>query len=306
MSLLKEKFAVKVKVEGNKGTKESADSAIYVEDLVINPTFEMTPRPGGGIWLGPVQSDIRGPAIGACSFTAEMKGDGSTGFDTALAILFQACGLLQASLVYNTHSTIAAMKTISIDAWRDGKKFGLSGAMGNAVIVGVAGERVLVNFTFIGAWVNPTDEGLPAFAPGTEAPMRWEIGAFKIGNIDSKTANHSLDLGMTPVMRADAAMVRGTNFHAIITNHRPIVTLDPEDVLIATNDLEGGLLSQATHAISMVPQSADVKCTIALPAVQIIGLDEAERDGLMTKDYTGLCINSSGNDAVTLTTAAVS
>lgn len=306
MSLLTEIFAMKVKIEGNKGTKESADSAIYVEDLAINPTFEMTPRAGGGVTLASIQGDIPGPKVGVCSFTAEMKGNGSTGFDDALAILFQASGMLQESLVYHNHSLTAAQKTITIDVWRDRKKFGLSGAMGTWQIVGDSGGRVQVNFTFTGAWVNPTDEVLPAFSPGTESPMRWETGALTIGLVDSFTATHSLDIGANVIMRADAAQVRGTNFHAIITRYRPIITLDPEDVLIATNDLEGNLLSGATAAISMVPQSADVKCTIELPAVQIIGLDEGDRDGLMIRAYSGLCLESSGNDAVKLTTAAVS
>lgn len=307
MSLLSDKFAMKVKVETTKGTKVAGDSAIYVEDLVINPTFEFTPRTGGGATLGPQQGDIRGPQIGECTFTAEMKGNGSTGFDAALAILFQACGLLQTALVYKNHSTIAAQKTISIDVWQDGKKKGLSGAMGTFQIVGVSGERVLVNFSFIGSWVAPIDEVLPAFAPGVESPMRWQTGAFTIGGVTSLTANHSLDIGANVVMRMDGGLIPGTNFHAVITRYRPIITLDPEDVLIATNDLEGNLLSGATAAISMVPQSADVKCTIALALVQLIELTGSDRDGLKTNDYTGLCLDSvtPGNDAVILTTAAV-
>lgn len=305
MSLLSQKYVVKVAVEATKGTKLAGDSAIYVEDMEINPAFEFTPRASGGKFLGVNEGDVRGLQMGGCNFTAEMKGNGSTGFDPALAILFQGCGLLQTALVYKTHSTIAAQKTISIDVWRDGKKFGLAGAMGNAIIVGVSGERVLVNFTFIGAWIAPIDDALPAFAPGTESPMRWQTGAFTIGGVPSKTANHSLDLGTIVVMRPDAGHVVGTSLHAVITNYRPIITLDPEDVLITDNDLEGNLLSGATAAISMVPQSADVKCTIALPAVQIIDLPGSERDGLAIKDYTGLCGNSSGDDAVTLTTAAV-
>jgi hypothetical protein len=307
MSLLTDKFAMKVKAEVTKGLQLAADEAIYVEDLVINPTLEMTPRSGGGASLAPNQGDIPGPQIGECTFTAEMKGNGSTGFDTAVATLLQACGLLQTSLVYNNHSTIAAQKTITIDVWQDGKKKGLTGAMGNAIIVGVSGERVLINFSFIGAWVAPTDEAIPAFAPGVESPMRWDTGAFTVGGVASKTANHSLDIGANVVMRMDAGLIAGTNFHAVITRYRPIITLDPEDVLIAVNDLEGNLLSGATAAISMVPQSADVKCTIALALVQLIELTGADRDGLKTNDYTGLCLDSltPGNDAVIMTTAAV-
>jgi len=302
--LLTRKRVIKVKIEDPKGDKIAADQALWVEDLDIHQTSPFTERRGTGKHLGFGEEGVIEELSGVCSFTAEFRSNGSNGLEAGLAILLQGCKFKKAAEVYNLHSSHAADKTLSIDVWEDGRKKGLAGASGNVTAEGDVGKRVLLRFEFSGIWQAPIDENLPAYSPAVTPPMMLRDGTFELGSKSIKIGRFSLNMNNVVVPRPDVDAPSGIAYY-MITDFGPVFNADPEADLIAGYDYHGILLARTEAAISLVIDDGTAKATFALPKVQIRELAEGDRDGIAVYDYTGQCNNNTGDDAVTITGAAV-
>lgn len=288
---------MKVKVEAAKGTKVGGDQAILAFDQEIQSTAPFIERRGNGARLGPIYTGVLGERSGSCNFSAELRGDGSQGLEAGLAILLQGCGLVKASQVYSTHSAYANQKTISIDAYEDGIKKGLAGAMGNCTIIGEIGKRVMCNFEYFGAWQAPTDAAIPAFAPSSTPPMKLSGATFSIGGSSIQIANYELNFGTQVVMRPDPDTNEGFS-HYLITDLTPEISLDPEADLVANYDFNGLWLAGTEATIVLVLTDGTDTITITLENVQIKELQGGDRDGIATYDYTGQCRSDGSNAAI--------
>lgn len=300
MPLLTRKRVIKVKLEAVRGTKLAGDQAILVFDLEIKPTSPYEARKGSGLYLGHNNIGIHGERSGSCSFTTELRSDGSAGMETGVAILLQAAGFVKSTEVYSQHSNIANQKTISIDVWEDGVKKGLAGAMGTCTISGDIGKRMMLNFEFFGVWQAPIDEALPAYAPLSTIPMKLSGGTFTIGGASLKIAKYELNTGNTVVMRPDPDGAAGFLFY-IITDYDPEISLDPETELIATYDYNGIWLAGTEAAVSLAVTDGTDTITISTPKVQIKELVEGDREGIQDYEYTGQCNNNGVTPAITIT-----
>ncbi len=298
--MLSEITAIAVKVEAVKGTEVSADADIYVEDLQINPTGEHIPRGGTGVYLGTTYPGIIGGQTGKCTFTAELRGDGSQGLDPGLAILLQACGYKQTVEVYNTHSAFADQKTISIDVFQNGILKTLYGAAGTFTMEGEEGQRVLFRFDFDGLFKDTVDEAVPAYTPSTVAPMMWTGGTFTMGGISQLISRFTLDAGNNVVPKQDIAGPGGVTYFFQST-YNPTVSFDPEAKLKQTDPVlqdwtdavEGALVLAFTDGTDII--------TIDALKVQYTEVPEGLRNNLRIYEVTGQCRHSAGNDAVTFT-----
>lgn len=300
--LLTRKRVLKVSLESVKGTSVAATSALRVEDPICKANYAWTERKSSGIYMGDEQSDVRGPKVGQSTFITELKGDGSGGADTALAVLLQGLGLLKTSEVYNAHSLISAQKALSLEQSEDGKLKGLSGAMGSAVLSAIAGERAILTVTLDGNYDDVTDVALPANAPGSETPLRFENGTVTFGGVALKIAAVSLDFGMAVFPKQDGAALTGVAYFKI-NDHAPTISIDPEDELVAAFNYEGFYAAGTTSVVVLNFTNGTDKCTIDLPAVQMIQLDPADRDGAAVYDINGKSLVSAGNDDLKLTFA---
>lgn len=299
--LLTRKRVIKVTIETTKGTKVAGTSAIRVFDLEINSTAPFEERKGSGLYLGNTEAGILGELSGSCSFKAELRGNGASGMDAAIAILLQACGFKKAVEVYTLSSTLSDHKTISIDVWEDGRKKGLAGASGIVTFEGEVGKRMMCNFEFFGRWVAPIDEALPAYVPGTETPLRLQAGTFTLATEAIKIAKYGLATGANVIMRGDVSAAGGID-HYMITDFDPVVSLDPEADLVAGHDYHGIWLAGTEAAVSLaIGGGALDTITIAQPKVQYRELRESDRNGIQIYDLTGQCNHDSGDDAVTIT-----
>lgn len=298
--LLSRKKVIKVAVEGTKGTGVAGTAALLVYDLDIKPTAEFIPRRGPGLYLGNTNVGVLGALTGECSFKTELRGTDSSGLDTGLAILLQACGFVKTAEVYNVDSVFTDHKTISIDVYEDGVRKEIEGAMGNVTFEGEAGGVMMLDFTFQGRWVAPTDQALPANAPGTTIPMRLQGGTFTLGGVSAKIGKFSLNMNNELSTREDVDGGGGLT-HFMIVDNDPQLSIDPEADLIATLDINGLWLAHTTAVVSLAIGNGTDTATFAIPVMQYMEIPEGDRSGKLIYDITGKCIHSSGDDAVTLT-----
>lgn len=303
--LVTRKRVLKVSIESNKGDSVSATSALRVETPILKANYNWTERGSNSIYMGNEQTDVRGPKVGQSTFVTELKGDGAGGCDSALAVLFQGLGLLKTAEAYNTHSLVSAQKALSLEQWEDGKFKGLAGVMGNAVLSANAGERAILTVTLDGIYDEVTDDDLPANAPGAETPLYFQNGTVTFGGEALKIASVSLDFGMKVFPKEDAAAEFGVAYFKI-TDHMPTISIDPEDELVTDFDFEGIYAAGSTSVVVLTFTNGTDKCTIDMPAVQMIQLDPADRNGSAIYDINGKSLVSSGNDDLKLTFTAVS
>ena len=301
--LLTRKRVLKVSVETVKGTSVAATSALRVEDPICKANFNWTERGSAGVFMGNEQSDVPGPKVGQSTFVTELKGNGAGGADAGLAVLLQGIGLLKTSEVYNAHSLVSAQKALSLEQSEDGKLKGLAGAMGNAILSANAGERAILTVTLDGIYDAVTDVALPANAPGAETPLFFQNGTVTFGGVALKIASVSLDFGMAVFPKEDAAAAFGVAYFKI-TDHMPTISIDPEDELVAAFDYEGIYAAGSTSVVVLTFTNGTDKCTIDLPAVQMVQLDPGDRNGSAIYDINGKSLVSSGNDDLKLTFAA--
>lgn len=301
--LLTRKRVVKVKIESPKGTYAAGDQAILVFDLNINDTSPFERRPGTGLYRGDAEPGVHGERSGTCSFSAELRSNGSNGLEAGLAILLQACGLAKTSEVYQVHSAHTADSTISITVWEDGVLKGLRGASGNVTFEGENGGKMMCNFEFFGIWQVVTDQALPAYAPSTAAPVLMQDGTFTLATESIKIAKFSLNMGTNPIPRRDVDAVGGIAYY-MITDYEPVISMDPEADKVAGYDYYGVKLAGTEAAVSLLLTDGTVNVTFAMAKVQIRELSEGDRDGIQIYDYVGQCNHDSGNDSVVITAAA--
>lgn len=301
--LLSRKKEIQVKIETDKGTGVSGDSALHVYDLDIKPTADMIERQGTGKFLGREQVDVLGALTGECSFKAELRGNDSGGLDAGLAILLQACAFVKTLEVYNLDSDFADHKTISIDVYEDGVRKEIEGAMGTVTFDGEVGGIMMLDFTFSGRWVAPTDQALPGGSPGTTIPMRIQGGTFTLGGESIKIGKFSLNINNELKMREDVDGLGGLA-HYMITNFDPELSIDPEADKIAGYDFNGLWLSHTPAAVSLALGNGTDVATIVIPVFQFSEIPGGDRGGIAIYDITGKCLNSSGDDTVTMTISA--
>jgi len=301
--LLTRKRVIKVKLESTKGEQIATDQAILVFDLAINPTSPFEARKGTGLYRGDSEVGVLGERSGVCTFSCEMRGNGSSGMEAGLAILLQACGLKKTLEVYQVHSTHTDDETITIDVWESGVKKSLVGASGNVTFEGETGKRMICNFEFIGRWIAPIDEALPAYVPSTTAPMLLQAGVFTLATESIMIGKFSLNMGNNVVLRMDVDGAGGIAY-AMITDYEPLISIDPEADLVAGYDYHGAWLAGTEAAVSLAINDGTDKVTFTLPKVQYRDIKEGDREGIQIYDITGQCNHSSGNDSVKLEAAA--
>ena len=301
--MLSEITAIKIISETAKGTGLAGTQAIYVEDLQINPTGEFIQRNGSGIFLGNTEPGVIGGRMGKCTFTSELRGTGAGGMELGLAILLQACGFLKTLEVYNTHSSFAAQKTISIDVYEDGVLKTLFGAGGTFTMEGEEGQRILFRFDFDGLYKEDADVAVPTYTPSTAAPIMWGSGSFVYDGTAQLISKVSLNSGMVVSPKQDVAGPGGVTY-MFQSTHDPVVSWDPESDLVANDAVHADWVSGNEGVMQLVMADASDTFTLAMILVQYKEIPEGLRNNLRIYEATGQCRNSSGDDSIILTVTA--
>lgn len=292
MPLLRRRSVFAAKVEGTIGTAESltgAEGAFNAREFSIQPNVALTRREGqGGFnYLAGIPEGM----MGTCTVTMDLWYDGTTAPAWA-SVLLPACGWVASSLVFSpkTEGPGSNVKTLTIGHYKDGKLALLSGAMGTFKIIAPTGKVAYIEFTFTGKYsTNETDTALIAPTYPTTLPLRVAAGALTWNSVALCTSTVEVDAGNNVIMRECMnASDRSGYVSAVITDRAPVITADPESVLVATQDRDAKWLTSTPEAFSMQIGASGSSITIAAPKAQLENKQQGDRNGLMTDDLTWL------------------
>lgn len=300
MPLLRRKAVCAAKVETTPGTAESltaAEGVFNARDFIIQPSIAMTRREGqGGFNYLP---SIPEGMMGTCTIVHDLTYNG-TDIPTWASVLLPACGWVDSAGTFSpkTEAPGSNVKTLTIGHYKDGKRAMLSGAMGTFTITCQTGKVAYITFTFTGKYsTNETDTAIIAPTYPTASPLRFAAGALTWNSVALCTSSVTVDAGNSVIMRECVnATDRSGYVSALVTNRAPIITADPESVLVATQDRDAKWLTWTPEAFSMQIGTAGSSITIAAPEAQLENKQQGNRSDLMTDDLTWLATAGSSVD----------
>ena len=299
--MLTKKCQIVAEIEAEEGTAEILLAADVF--LAFNPKFtpgiEMHARKPVRSVLSPYPS-VPGARSAKMSFDVELVGTAAAGSAIHFSDALQACGVDE-TLVAVTSATYtpasASIPSVTLAMYLDGKIYKMWGARGTCKLVLEDGKPGIFSFEFTGADYSETDGDL--LSDTTLEPTIPPIFTDASLTIDSYAAILSkveIDLANTIALRKDANVASGHK-SAVITDKESTLTLDPENVLVATEDFMGNWKSGAQMAFTAtIGAVAGNTIAITAPKVQYQGVGLADRDGQSTLDITALLAADSGDD----------
>jgi hypothetical protein len=300
MPLLRRKAVFAAAIEGTIGTAESldgTDGVFNARDFSLQPNIAMTRREGQGGFN--YLTSIPEGMTGTCTIVHDLTYNG-TDIPTWASVLLPACGWVDATGTFSPKSEGPGsnVKTLTIGHYKDGKRSLLSGAMGTFKIVCPTGKVAYIEFTFTGKYSsNETDTAIIAPTYPTVSPLRFAAGALTWNSVALCTSNVEVDAGNSVIMRECVnATDRSGYVSALVTNRAPVITADPESVLVATQDRDSLWLTPTAQAFSMQIGASGSAITIAAPKAQLENKQQGNRNDMMTDDLTWLCTQGSSAD----------
>lgn len=304
MPLLRRKAVFAAKVEATAGTAESltgAEGVYNARDFVIQPTVTMTRREGqGGFnYLAGIPEGM----TGTCSITHDLAYDGSA-LPAWASVLLPACGWVVdggiAPFIFSpkTEGPGSNVKTLTIGHYKDGKRSLLSGAMGTFKMNFPVGKVATITFTFTGKYSsNETDTAIIAPTYPTTLPMRFAVGALTWNSVALLASSVEIDAGNSVIMRESvSATDRSGYLSAIVTNRAPVITADPESVLVASQDRDALWLTSDPKALSLTLGSVGSSIVVAAPKAQLENKQQGNRSDMDVDTLTWVATAGSAAD----------
>jgi len=225
------------------------------------------------------------------------------------SVLLPACGWVvnggSAPFIFSPTSEGPGtnVKTITIGHYKDGKRSLLSGAMGTFVVTLETGKVGYITFTFTGKYsTDETDTAIIAPTYPTTLPMCFAAGALTWNSVALCTSKLTIDAGNSVIMRECVnATDRSGYVSAMVTNRAPIITADPESLLVATQDRDSLWLTPTPQAFSAMIGTTGTSVTFAAPKAQLENKQQGNRNDIMTDDLTWLCTASASTPDAELT-----
>lgn len=306
MPLLRRKAVFAAKVETTPGTAETltaTEGVFNARDFEIQPSVAMTRREGqGGFNYLP---SIPEGMMGTCRIIHDLAYDG-TNVPTWASVLLPACGWVDSGGVFSpkTEAPGSNVKTLTIGHYKDGKRSLLSGAMGTFRIVLPTGKVAYIEFTFTGKYsTDETDTAIITPTYPTTIPLRFAAGALTWNSVALCTSNLEVDAGNSVVMRECVnASDRSGFITALVTDRAPVITADPESVLVATQDRDAKWLTSTPEALSVTLNGTGTSTlVIAAPEAQLENKQQGNRNNIQTDDLTWLATANASTPDTELT-----
>jgi hypothetical protein len=303
MVMLRRRSVFAAKIEATVGTAEalSGSEGVYnAEEFDIQPSVTIQRREGqGGFnYLQGIPEGMQGTAKIRHGLTYD-----GTNLPTWASVLLPACGWVDTAGVFSPVTQgpggAGGVKTLTIGHYKDGKRSLLSGAMGTFKFVFPTGKQAYVEFTFTGKYSsNETDTALITPTYPTVLPLRFAAGALTWNSVALCTASLEVDAGNTVIMRECVnATDRSGYVSAVVTNRAPVITADPESVLVATQDREALWLTSTPEALSItIKGTGNSTVVIAAPEAQLENKQQGNRNDINTDDLTWLATAGSAVD----------
>jgi hypothetical protein len=290
--LLSRRRVLAAALESTTGTAATLDATagqFNAFDLKIVgdvPLLERQLQGGFGTYVG-----IPGAAKGTITFRTYLTGVGSGSGSHNL--LWKASGFTASGSVYTADS--AANQSITIGGYYDGRRFRLTGAMGNVEVTIKNGEPVACDWTFTGMWNAPDAQTLITPTYPTAVPPRAVSAAITMGGTQYRFDQMKIALGNNVILREDVSAGNGYR-SAWITDRKMKITVAPEALALATQDWFSAYLSSTVIALSAAVGSSGNMFTFAsshLQQAKLPGIDD--RNGIMVD---GLELNVNNDDMV--------
>jgi hypothetical protein len=172
-------------------------------------------------------------------------------------------------------------KSVTIEAYFDGLKHVISGALGTMKATLGAGKIGYFEFTFKGLYADPTDASAPSITYIPQKPVILENAAFTIQGFSAVIANFEYTLAADVTLREDAASASSVGGF-IITKRNPVGSCDPEADTVAHHAFWNKVMSGVAGAVSL--QHGAVSGNIILmefPKTQYNDAPYEDRAGIM-------------------------
>lgn len=273
------------KLETTNGTKISvsgsdADHIVYNFDWQPDDASIARPKPAS---MGSDKS-IAGAQLGTVRFTIHLAGKGSVSAVPAWADRFlPACGYTKTGSQFDRAVTA---QTITIVWYENGLKNTLYGAAGTFTISGTNAQPTDVNFEFRGIYYAEEDAAILTPTFPTVMPPIWVGSTVTVGSYTPVLSRFEINAGNQIVLRPDAAATYGFRC-AVITNHEPMLTIDPEATLVATRDWVSVHRAMTEEALSLtVGSESNNTITLTATSAQTQMPKRNVRDNILAKSIT--------------------
>lgn len=294
MTLVRRKRVLAAKIEATPGTAESlttSDTAFNAFNIQFQNETEKDEREGQGSF-GYLPS-IAKARRGKITFMTEWAWDGTATEPVWADLFFPACGVVKSTNTYTPRSEVPGtnVKTLTMGLYTDGKRVVLRGCVGTFKLVCVTGDRVLVEWEFIGIFEPEADVTLIASTAANDPVLKYASGVTTFNSVALQVQSLTLDIANELYLREGTSASNPTGLIAgVITNRKPIVTCNPESKLVATQNRHQMFLDANEHALVFeLGGSSAPKVVITVPRASIETIQETDRSRLHVDDITFRC-----------------
>jgi hypothetical protein len=308
MPLLIKRAVLLAKIEStyNSDPSPAAADAVLVESLSISHTGQrMDEQMVLKNTLAPDQQ-VFGGTLKQLQFSVPLKHSGTVDTAPEWGPILRACGcgetINAATSVVYTPAT-DSHDSVTIYYYEDGVLHSLTGCRGNVVFNINSGQRALMTFTMTGHDAGITDTSVvssPTFDSTVAVAVKG--ASFSIGGYSAIISSMTMDTGNTIETPDDLNGSDG--YGEIEVGDRDVNgTIDPEMVLVATNDF----LSDWKNGTSMALATGTIGGTsgnqwaLSLPAVSYRDMGFDSRGNIRTAAMNYGASESSGDDEFSLT-----
>jgi Phage tail tube protein len=302
--MLEIKTQLAAAIESEEGVAETLDAGDCVLHAApkFNPDTPMFQRPMRSASLSPFKA-VPGLRMATIEFDIELKGSGTAGTAPEYGPLLKACGFGETvvagtSVAYDPAS--ASIPSLTMALYEDGVIHKIWGARGTVKLSLKGGDPGMLHFVFTGADFSVTDGAMLEPSYQTTVPPAFLAAQFTIQTYAALISMLEIDMANAMAMRPDANQPSGYK-SAVISGRLPVMSMDPEKVLVATHDFYGNLRSGTEGALSTVLGStAGNICTISAPKVQYTKIDEQDREGLRNLGIDCQLNRNTGDDEISM------
>lgn len=287
-------------VETTTGTPASLSGTTAVFN-VFDPKLDYQIPPSERQAQGSITAlnPIPGARMGKCTFKTEIYNASSP--PQWLSVLLVGCGFQALSGNIYSPQTGAAT-TITLGLYQAGRLKQLAGAQGNFKITGEYGKPVIIEWEFTGKWVAPTSTAIIAPTYPTVQPPRFAGATVTYASTAYKQSKLEFDMGNVVSPRQDISDASG--YHSfIVTARKPVLKVDPEALLLSTQDFYAGHIAETSYAFSCaIGTVSNNIITIAAGALQLLNPpQDGDRAGILTDDLEFLCTSTTADGELTIT-----
>lgn len=305
MPLIEMRSQVALAIEGVEGTSETlaASDAVLAENIKFEQDVKMTERKPAALSLSPFPA-VPGSRTAKVTFDVMLHGSGTAGTAPDFGVALQGCGLAE-TVVAATSVTYApasaAIPSLTIGVYKDGKRFQAAGARGTVKLEAKAGEPAKLSFEFTGVSTTETDTALlTGVAYQTAAPPAFLGASLALGTYAAICESVGIDLANTIALRPDVNSAGGYA-STLITARAPKLTLNPEAVLCAAKDWYSAWVAGTQMAFTaVIGGAAGNKCTVSAPKAQIATRKMEEREGVVVDSLELGLFRDTGDDELEL------